>query len=202
MTVEELAEALGAEVVQDGSGPVRRLGVCIDGWDAADGEVDALLVHRWWDVAWSEGLGVLGLHDGLDDRLVPWLAEAAGVRPARPIARKTLAGPAPGGVRERVRELLGGEEDFVAGTVAAPPGSLVAVAGALDAAIVRAAAEAGVRLIVTGQWRPAAAEAIEETGVAVQLTGHARAERWALHELARRLRGEVPDLEVAVAGHA
>lgn len=203
MTLEELAEAARAEVVQGAAAPVRVLAMALEptpdalAW-AGEQEAQALLVHRWWDAGeLPDGLGVIGLHDGLDDRVVPWLAAALCVRPAMPIARKTLAGPAPAGAAERCRELLGGQEELRPGRDGWSEGP-VAVAGAMDDEIVRAAAEAAATLLVTGQWRVPGAEAVEETGMAVLVCGHERQERWAVGELARRLRGDLPGLELVV----
>ena len=204
MFLEELAREIEGEVRAPAGGPLRRIGVALDGdaevvgWAQAEG-LDAVVLHRARDLDYTpEGVGIVGCHDWLDAHIPAWLAEDAGLRSPAPLLdhEDVLVGTAPEDLRERVRELLGGEEAFHPGED--EPVSVAVVAGAMTESLVRAAAEEGASLYVTGQWRAPAANAVAETGIAVQVCGHRRLERWALGALADRLEERHEDLDVLV----
>jgi putative NIF3 family GTP cyclohydrolase 1 type 2 len=203
--LEELAAEIEGEVRAPAGGPLRRIGVALDAdpelgrWAQAEA-LDAVVVHRARELqAAPAGVGIVGCHDWLDLHIPAWLAEDAGLRSPAPLLdhEDVLVGTAPDDLRERVRELIGGEEAFHPGEE--EPVSVAVVAGAMTESLVRAAAEEGASLYVTGQWRAPAANAVAETGIAVQVCGHHRLERWALGALADRLEERHEDLDVLVA---
>ena len=101
---------------------------------------------------------------------------------------------------QRLREQFGGLEQVA--PPAAGPGtavSRVAVMGAMNDALVRAADAAGAGLYATGQWRQPARAAVRATGIGVVVIGHRRSEEWGLQTLARRLRERAAGLAVAIA---
>lgn len=174
MTAGELAAAVGGEVLRPGRGGALRTVVLALDVPAEAVGADALLLHR------SRGLGptppeqaVVASHDWFDARLPAWIAEALGV-----------TAPA----------VLAGDERAVVGESAQD--GVVAVAGAMTDALVRAAADAGAGLYVTGSWRAPGSAAVAETGIDVLAVGHARWEAWGLEELARRLLRRCPGVEV------
>lgn len=195
-------------------GPVRRLGLVLDAHDepahrAAAARVDALFVHRPWELELPDGLGVLAAHRAFDERLTlgrnPRLAaalglgslEVLGAKEERPIGMLARVGSARAEVVvERVEQVFGGLEE----THGAPatPVDRVAVVGAMTDALVREAAARGAALYVSGQWRVPAAEAVEETGIAVAVVGHRRSELWGLRALAGLLRERFAGLEAVV----
>ena len=59
----------------------------------------------------------------------------------------------------------------------------VAVAGAMNDALVREAADRGAGLYLTGQYRPSAQTAVDQTGMNVITVGHRRSEEWGLRLL-------------------
>lgn len=74
----------------------------------------------------------------------------------------------------------------------------IAVVGAMNDELVRAAANRGAAVYITGQWRQQAAFAVEETGIGVVCIGHKRTENWALRALAGVLRERWARLQVAI----
>ena len=105
----------------------------------------------------------------------------------------------------RVDETFGGLDAATPPGATTPDGDgpfIVAVVGAMNDALVRAAAARGVRAYVTGQWRPPAAPAVRATGLGVLAVGHARAERWGVRALAGLLRERWAGLDVRVAPSA
>jgi putative NIF3 family GTP cyclohydrolase 1 type 2 len=205
MLLTDLAAEIGGEVRVAADGPLRRIGVALDAgtevvdWAQAEG-LDAVVLHRAHGLQTApEGVGIVGCHDWLDAHIPVWLAEDAGLRSSAPLLdhEDVVVGTAPADLRERVRELLGGEESFHPGEEEHV--SVAVIAGAMTESLVRAASEEGASLYVTGQWRAQASNAVEETGIAVQVCGHRRLERWALEALADRLEERHEDLDVVVA---
>lgn len=206
VTLDDLAQELGGELVQPARGPLRRLGLTLDVDDdvvawAREADLDALWVHRGRDVPLAAlgELGVLGEHDAFDAAIPGLLAGAAGLRNTSALLDdpRALVGECPSDLLERVRKLLGGEEEHHPGL--GEPLYVGVVAGAMTDSLVRAADEAGAGLYVTGQWRAPAADAVAETGIEVLVCGHERLERWALGRLAEQLQHEHPDLECVLA---
>ena len=204
---------------------VRRMGLALEPWPALVDWVDAarldlLFLHRPWRLADEQsreldarGVGVLAYHLAFDERLTtglnPALAavcgwdepEVLGEKEGRPLGMVcTLAEARPFETEAaRLREQFGGLEEVV--SPAQGPGTSitrVAVVGAMNDALVRAAHAAGAGLYATGQWRPAAKNAVRETGIGVAVIGHGRSELWGLRTLARLLRERADGLEVVV----
>lgn len=200
--------------------PVARLGLALEPWDglaawAAAGSLDAVFLHRPWELApgaLPPGTGLLASHRPFDERLTtgfnPALAarlgmtglEPFGERDGRPLGMTgAVERQAFGDFLARVRAELGGVE------ASAPPrggeAARVAVVNAMSDALVREAAALGVDVYLTGQPRAPARAAVAETGIGVVATGHRRAEEWGLRELARRLRERWPGLETEVWPH-
>ena len=207
VTLDALALDLDGEVVLPARGPVGRLGLALEAdadvvaWARAQ-RVEALWVHRTHDLPRGllDGIGVVGSHDAFDAAIPGWLAQAVGLRHPAPLLddARALVGECPEDLRERVRTLLGGEEDFVPGEDEEPL-FVGIVAGAMTDSLVRAADEAGAGLYVTGQWRLPAADAVAETAMAVQVCGHERLERWALAHFAEGLAATHEGLECLLA---
>lgn len=198
------ADAVGepSGVVVAAGGRVRRLGLALDGtaevgrWAVASG-LDALLLHRSWGFAPPEGLGVLAYHAAFDATYAlhgPLVAAALGVTGHRLVGPKLAVAEGLPGVRQRVRALFGGDEDWRPGGAA----GRLALASALSPALVERAAAEGAGLYVTGQWRPSAREAVARTGLTVGVVGHRRAEAWALRHLAGSLSAALPGVDVRV----
>ncbi len=190
-----------------------------------DERLDALWLHRPWRLAEScpplpETVGVLAHHLAFDDRLTtglnPRLADALGFagppapfaekdgRPLGMVGRLADAGAVWGTFARRVGETFGGQDEITPpapapGDDGSRPPLVVAVVGAMNDALVRAAAARGVRAYVTGQWRQPAAAAVRETGIGVVAVGHARSERWGVCALAGLLRERWARLDVRVA---
>ncbi len=191
----------GSELLAPAEGPVRRVGLALDGvggaWLAG---VDAAVVHRSRGVRPPAGVGLVGCHDPFDARLGlaanPWLHEDLGLTGAAPLAAKATVADAPADLAERVRAAFGGQEGLRRG--AGERVTRAVLADAMTDALVRAAAAAGAQLYVTGSWRVPGARAAEETGIAVQVVGHARTERAALRRLAGLLGPRLPGVELAV----
>lgn len=188
---------------------------------------DALWLHRPWRLAelsppLPDHLGILAHHLAFDERLTtglnPRLAAALGFTAApepfgekdgRPLGMLGPVAAVPAGadgwetLARRVGETFGGLDDATppGGNPAAPDDAplIVAVVGAMNDALIRAAAARGVRAYVTGQWRAPAADAVRETGLGVLAVGHARAERWGLRALAGMLCERWAGLEVRLA---
>ena len=207
VTLDALARDLDGEVLLPSRGPVARLGLALEvdpdvvAWARAE-RIDALWAHRTHDLPKGllDGLGVVGSHDAFDAAIPGWLAAAAGLRNPAPLMDdpRALVGQCPEDLRDRVRALIGGEDDFVPGDEEEPL-FVGIVAGAMTDSLVRAADEEGAGLYVTGQWRLPAADAVAETAMAVQVCGHERLERWALGHFAQGLAAEHDGLECLLA---
>jgi putative NIF3 family GTP cyclohydrolase 1 type 2 len=191
-------------LLADGGRAVARAGVALDPspWIATAG-LDAVVLHRPWELEPAPGLTVVAAHEALDHELTPGaggtrVAEALGLRSTAPLGELGLVGDveAPDRWRERLELCFGGLEAWRGGGDA--PVRRVALVGALRPALVRAAADAGAGLYVTGQWRPRARDAVDAAGVAVAAVGHERVERWALRTLAALLRERLPGVEIVV----
>ncbi len=172
MTAQELAAAVGGELLRPGSGgPLRVVAVALEGVADVPG-ADALVLHRSHGLRETRpGLAVVGTHDWFDAQLPAWLAAALGI-----------TAPA----------LLDGDPRVLVGE--SPSDGVVAVAGAMTDALVRAAAAAGAGLYVTGAWRAPGSAAVAETGIDVLAVGHAAWEAWGLEELRTRLADRWPDV--------
>lgn len=183
---------------------------------------DALFLHRPWRLTDEqrtllehEQIGVLAYHLAFDERLTtgfnPTLAEVCGwgsptllgEKEGRPLGMAcTLPRP------QSFDELIAVLEREFGGPLPVQPPRLppdfaghpvirkVAVVGAMNDALVRAAHAAGVDAYVTGQFRQPARLAVEATGLGVVELGHHRSEIWGLCTLARLLRTQLPTLEI------
>ncbi len=209
-----------------GRADVRRVGLVLEPWPGlADwieqAGVDLLFLHRPWQLTDEQRcvleercIGVLAYHLAFDERLTtglnPTLAAACGwgepavlgLKDGRPLGMTcALPDECPFDAEAaRLREEFGGLEQVV--PPAAGPGVLighVAVVGAMNDALVRAAHAAGAGLYATGQWRQPAQNAVRETGIGVVVIGHRRSEEWGLRALARWLRAQAAGLEVIIA---
>jgi putative NIF3 family GTP cyclohydrolase 1 type 2 len=101
-------------------------------------------------------------------------------------------------LRAALVDAFGGIEAELAAS-AARPIVRVAMARAMTAALVLQAADAGAQAYVTGQLRAPARDAAGRSGLHVFAVGHRASERWALRQLATRLRDGWPALDVRLA---
>lgn len=199
---------------------VHRLGLALDGgaeaagW-ARDAALDALWLHRPWrlpQAALPAEVGVWFTHLPFDDRLTtglnPRLAtglagsdvEPFGEKDGRTIGMLVRRPPAAAAeLRATVASIFGGLDAWIDPPDAGASVGRVAVVGAMNAALVRQAAERGAALYVTGQLRVPALDAVRATGMAVAAVGHARAERWGMRALAGLLRERWAALDVLIA---
>ena len=219
-----VAAVLGVEpapttLVRSRAGMLARVGLALEPWPGlaawVDGAaLDAVLLHRHWalrDADLPPHVGVLANHDALDRRLgfgrSPELAAVLGLalgasldaRDGFPLA--TLGNGEPRSaveLRAALVDAFGGVEAELA-----PPVSRViarvAMARAMTPALVTQAADAGAQAYVTGQLRVPARDAAVRAGLHVFAVGHRASERWALGQLAARLRERWPALDVSLA---
>ena len=216
--------ALGVEpapttIVHPRGGALTRVGLALEPWPGlaawiADAALDAVLLHRHWSLRDADvpaGVGVLANHDAFDRRLgfgrSPELAAALGLalgaslgeRDGFPLA--TLGDGAPRAadvLRAALIGAFGSIEAELARPTAAPI-VRVAMARAMTPALVAQAADAGAQAYVTGQLRAPARDAAVRSGLHVFAVGHRASERWALGQLAARLRESWPALDVRLA---
>ncbi len=219
-TLEEMAAwvraTLGDDFPRDTNGvwqagdgrAVARLGVGLAGNRLTAGQlaragVDALLLHRPWGLGEvPPGVGVLAVHEALDERLTtgenPWLAERLGFvlgegigarrgRPLVSLARRATPMPL-GELLARVGEELGEGELWNPQPLTVPV-QTIALANAMRPALVAVAASQGASLYLTGALRPAARPFLLQTEMAAVGLGHHATERWGLRWLARGLEG-------------
>ncbi|KQR22948.1 Nif3-like dinuclear metal center hexameric protein [Deinococcus sp. Leaf326] len=193
---------------------VRRLVLALEPGDLPPtpppGEGGALFVHRAFRLgkrwpAWP----VLTSHDGFDRALTtgenPALAARLGWAAPRTLHWK---GAVTGMVADpglswpdlikRLDSEFGGHEALIA---PADPGAAarVAVMNAMRPELLREVHAQGIGVYVTGQLRPGAVDTARDLGLGVVALGHRRSEVWGLHQLARELRADFPELETTVA---
>jgi len=220
LAVHHYADGETAGVWRASERPVARVGLALEPWPglgawAARERLDALFLHRPFRLApdaLAEGVGVVAYHLPFDERLTlgfnPRLADVLGLtnldvlgeKDGRPLG---LIGDADAlsfaSWAAVLSDVFGGRD-----AAHAPkdeddaPVARVAVVGAMNDALVRAADQRGARLYVTGQWRERAASAVRETGIGVVIVGHRRSEEWGLLALAGVLRERWADLEVVM----
>lgn len=213
-TVKELAEwvrhTLGDNFPPETNGiwragdrrPVHRLGLALAGSQdvatrAQHKAVDALLLHRPWHLGeLSQSIGVLAVHEALDQRLTtgenPWLAqqlgfilgEGIGQRRGHPLVCLAHT-DRPSTVEELLTQL---REDFPALEVWNPqPRSqlvrTIALANAMQPQLVTCAAKRGAVLYLTGTLRTAAYSTLMQTQMAALSLGHQAIEQWGLRWL-------------------
>jgi len=198
--------------------PVSRIGLALEPWPglgawAARERLDALFLHRPFRLApdaLAEGVGIVAYHLPFDERFTlgfnPRLADVLGLtnfdvlgeKDGRPLgmigdthslsfaAWNAALGDVFGG-RDEARAPFSGND---------MPVARLAVVGAMNDALVRAADARGARLYVTGQWRERAETAVRETGIGVLIVGHRRSEEWGLRALAGVIRERWANLEV------
>jgi putative NIF3 family GTP cyclohydrolase 1 type 2 len=219
-----LDAALGVEpapttTVRPRTGPLARVGLALEPWPGlaawiAGSALDAVLLHRHWSLREADvpaGVGVLANHDAFDRRLgfgrSPELAAVLGLALGDPLGERdgfplaTLGDGAPRSatvLRAALVDAFGGIEAELA-PPAARPIVRVAMARAMTAALVVQAVDAGAQAYVTGQLRAPARDAAERSGLHVFAVGHRASERWALTQLATRLREGWPALDVRLA---
>jgi putative NIF3 family GTP cyclohydrolase 1 type 2 len=222
-TLDDLAafllERLGpdagdAPAVWRGGGAVRALGFALEprpGLELEARGLDAVFLHRPFRLPARAlpGVAVLASHDGFDARLTTGfneaLAERLGLDELAPLERGgvrvgmvgSLGAPVAWPELEaRVAAQFGGLE--ASEPNGAPAASRLAVANAMDGALVRAAAGLGAGAYLTGQVRAPGRAAARELGVGVLAAGHRRAELWGLRRLAREFAAAFPGLETRV----
>ncbi len=217
-TVKDLAEwvrhTLGHDFPSNTNGiwqagdhrPVNRLGIALAGsQDVAtrvqQEAVDALLLHRPWQLGGlPQGIGVLAVHEALDQRLTtgenPWLAkklgftlgEGIGQRRGHPLVCLAHTDQ-PSTVGELLTQL---REDFPVIEIWHPqPRSqlvqTIALANAMQPQLVACAAERGAVLYLTGTLRTAAYSTLMQTQMAALGLGHQAIEQWGLRWLGQAI---------------
>lgn len=173
--------------------------------------IDAVFLHRPWSLqpdAIPPEIGIIFYHLAFDERMTLGfnlrLAEALSLTQVEPFGEKEnraigMIGAVPARSLDRyagqVREVFGAYDSIVhqAETV-----SRVAVVGAMNDTLIRAAADRGVTVYITGQFREAAKAAVLETEISVIEVGHRRCERWGLRSLAAVLRERWSKLQVLI----
>jgi putative NIF3 family GTP cyclohydrolase 1 type 2 len=203
-------------VYHPSSRPIRRLGLALEPWPGvsrwvAAERIDGLFLHRPWRL--PPGLldiGIIAYHLAFDEHLTtglnPRLAAALhmaeiatlGEKEGRPLG---MIGDVPAqSFAEHCIQLgaiFGGYDE--AHPPVLSPIVRVAVVGAMNDALVRAAAARGAQSYVTGQWRQPARNAVTDTGIGVVAVGHCRSEEWGLRALAGMLRERWASLEVVLS---
>jgi putative NIF3 family GTP cyclohydrolase 1 type 2 len=217
-TIQDLAEwvrhTLGHGFPPDTNGvwrtgdrrPVHRLGIALAGSQdvtarARHTAVDALLLHRPWQLGeLPHGVGVLAVHEALDQRLTtgenPWLArqlgftlgEGIGQRQGQPLVCLAHSDQ-PSTVGELLTQL---HQDFPSIEIWNPqPRSqlvqTIALANAMQPKLVASAAERGVVLYLTGTLRTAAYPTLMQTQMAALGLGHQAIEQWGLRWLSQAI---------------
>lgn len=201
-------------IYRDSSRPIRRLGLALEpapdlaNWTIANC-LDALFLHRPWMLQPDQlppEVGILAYHLAFDEQLTlgynSRLASALGLRHLEELGHKdnraigmigNLTSQPFEDYSDRVRSIFGGCEEVLpfAGTV-----SRVAVVGAMNDPLIRAAAAQGAQLYLTGQLRQPALAAVSDTGIGVAAIGHRRTEQWGLRALAGVLQERWAALEV------
>ena len=195
---------------------ISSVGLVLESWPGivtwvTDERLDALIVHRPWDVPLAElaEVGVLAYHLAFDEAMTlgmnPFLAKTLGFqrtailgwKAGRPIGMIGSVPPEPPSVViDRVHTIFGGLELVEPGT--ANLVHRIAVVGAMTDALVREAAARGADLYVTGQFREPARAAVHATSIGIIAVGHQRAEEWGLATLAAVMRMRLPTLRVVV----
>lgn len=217
-TIDQIAawlrETLGEQFPADTNGvwcagdgrPICKLGIAAQGSQqiaatAIEAGVDALLLHRPWGLgAIPSEIGVLAVHEALDERLTtaenPWLAAALGFvlssklrtpaqRPLLTFATADTPIPAET-VMNRLREWFPPMECW---NPLAPdkPVSTIAFAIAMRPALLAIAAERGATLYLTCTLKERAHPFLEQSKLTAIGVGQAAAEQWGLLWLASHL---------------
>lgn len=183
--------------------PICRLGLAlepipqIDYWITKN-QIDALFLHRPWQLNSDLDIGVIFYHLAFDERLTLGfnlqLADVLSLVNVQPFGYKAervigMIGEVPSQSFDRycvqVREIFAGyESDFgQADTV-----GKVAIVGAMNDGLIRSAANQGATVYITGQFRVSAKQAVLDTGMCVIEVGHRRCEQWGLRALSAVLR--------------
>ncbi len=182
---------------------IHRLGLALDptpnlGHQIANRRIDALFLHRPWQLDPELDIGVVFYHLAFDERLTLGfnlrLAEALSLVNVQPFGQK--AGRAIGMIGEvplqnfdrycgQVRDLFGGYESAIGH---ADSVRKIAIVGAMNESLIRSASAQGAEIYITGQFRVSAKAAVLETGICVIEVGHRRCEQWGLRVLSAVLR--------------
>lgn len=216
-TIEDLVEwvrlTLGHNFPPDTNGiwqagdhrPVHRLGLALAGsrdvaTRAQRQAVDALLLHRPWQLgALPQNIGVLAVHEALDQRLTtgenPWLAQKLGFILGEGLGQRRghpLVCLAHTDQPSTVGELLTQLRDFPVIEIWNPqPRSqlvqTIALANAMQPQLVTCAAERGAVLYITGTLRDAARFTLMQTQMAALGLGHQAIEQWGLRWLGQAI---------------
>lgn len=224
-TIEDLAEwvrhTLGDDFPSNTNGiwhagdrrPIRRLGIALAGSQdvtarAQQTAVDALLLHRPWQLRLLPEVGVLAVHEALDQRLTtgenPWLASKLGFTLGEAIGQqrgRSLVFLAHTNQVSTVGELLTQlHQDFPGLKIWNPqPRSqlvqTIALANAMQPQLVTRAAERGAVLYLTGALRDAARSKLMQTQMAALGLGHQAIEQWGLRWLGEAIQ-QTFDLEL------
>ncbi|MBD1842971.1 Nif3-like dinuclear metal center hexameric protein [Cyanobacteria bacterium FACHB-63] len=193
--------------------PIRRLGLAlepipqIDYWITKN-QIDALFLHRPWQLNSNLDIGVVFYHLAFDERLTLGFnlqladvlslvnVQSFGYKAERAIG---MIGGVPSQSFDRycvqVREIFGGYESAFgqADTV-----GKVAIVGAMNDGLIRSAANQGASVYITGQFRVSAKQAVLDTGMCVIEVGHRRCEQWGLRALSAILRERWAELRTIV----
>ncbi|MBW4524729.1 MAG: Nif3-like dinuclear metal center hexameric protein [Phormidium tanganyikae FI6-MK23] len=190
---------------------IQRLGLALeptlnfDLW-ITNHRVDALFIHRPWQLDPELDIGVVFYHLPFDEQLTLGfnlrLAEALTLVNAKPFGHK--AGRAIGMIGEippqssdrccgQIRDIFGGYESAIGQSEAVRK---IAIVGAMNESLIRSAAAQGVEVYITGQFRTSAKAAVLETGMCVIEVGHHRCEQWGLKALSGVLRERWSKLQI------
>lgn len=189
--------------------PIRKLGLALQGSkqvaeQASACQVDAILLHRPWGVGkLHNGIGILAVHEALDERLTtaenPWLAGALGFALStkiRTLAHRPLLTLATTDepmtvdtVMTRLREWF---PPLQCWNLTAPdmPVTKIAFATAIRPTLLAIAAESGATLYLTGTLKEAVHPFLEQSHITAIGVGQAAAEHWGMVWLASHLQIE------------
>lgn len=213
-------------IYQASDRPVQRLGLALEAFPqlatwSADNQLDALWLHRPWQLDLTTlppDIGVIYNHLPFDEHLTMGFntrlaTQLRAVSPLEPLGFKRgtreTGEPLPQrpigmlfdadeqNVPEWIRQTetqFGGYDRIETGRQTTV--GRVAVAGAMNDALIQEAADRGAGLYLTGQYRPSAQKAVAETGITVIAVGHRRSEEWGLRALADVLRERWPEMTV------
>ena len=172
-----------------------------------DRRLDAVLLHRPWNLDTEVSVPVIAYHLAFDEhltcgynlRLATLLGlenvEVLGHKEGRPLGMiGTLPDADMAQLLRAFASIFGGLESKKIQTDTKP--ERICVMGAMNKTLVREAHEQGATLYLTGQYRDHAEEAVLETGMNVVATGHQRSERYGLRALAGLLRERFAGLDV------
>lgn len=207
--------------------PIQRIGLALEpspqlpGWVRSE-RLDALWLHRPWRVDLDQlptDVGIVHQHLPFDEHLTmglnPQLADLMGLINVEEFGYKRTTDELGNPMTPRPIGMIGDAllrpfSDWVSFVEHAftgfdraewgydPQPTRVVVAGAMNAELIREAAERGASLYLTGEYRPGVQPAVDDTGMAVIAIGHRRTEEWGLRTLRRLLRRQWPELEVLV----